>query len=139
MQQWLLPWAAWLEQSGLGATIRNSTWAYPAVEVGHLIGLGLVFGTAVAFDMRLLGAAAQLPVSALAATLTPLSELASYWAVPEEAQPTPSAATKAPTQVSFKGVIRFIPSHYQNFRCSPQCGAKRVLRSWKMARLSVQS
>src|SRR5687767_14372175 len=48
----------------------------------------------------------SVPVSALAATLTLGSELASYWAVPEEAQPTPSAATKAPTQVSFKGVIR---------------------------------
>lgn len=71
MLQWLLPWAAWLEQTAVGTTVRGSAWAYPAAEVGHLIGLGLVFGTAVAFDMRLLGAGAHLPVSALAGHLLP--------------------------------------------------------------------
>lgn len=73
MQAWLWPWALWLEQSGLGTAVRTSTWMYPAAEVGHLLGLGLLVGTAVAFDLRLLGAASRLPVDALAGYLLPIA------------------------------------------------------------------
>ncbi len=75
MRDALLPWAQWLEQTGLGTSLRQSSWAYPAVEVGHLLGLGLLVGTAVAFDVRLLGLHARLPVSLLAAYLLPLARL----------------------------------------------------------------
>ena len=40
-----------LEQSGLGAAIRQSTWAYPAANVGHILALTL-FAGAVASWMR---------------------------------------------------------------------------------------
>lgn len=51
-----------LEQSGLAAAIRASTWAYPAANVGHILAL-TVFAAAVAvMDLRILGAfAATLP------------------------------------------------------------------------------
>ena len=71
MHAWLLPWARWLELSGPATALRTSTWAYPAAEVGHLLGLGLLVGTAFAFDMRLLGAARRLPLDAVAAFLLP--------------------------------------------------------------------
>lgn len=64
-------WALQLEQSGIGAAVRTSTWLYPGAEVGHLLGLGLLVGTAVAFDLRLLGVARHLPVDALARFLLP--------------------------------------------------------------------
>lgn len=68
-------WALQLEQSGLGAAVRTSTWLYPAAEVGHLLGLGLLVGTAVAFDLRLLGLARRLPVDALSRFLLPCARL----------------------------------------------------------------
>ncbi len=73
MGEWLLPWALLLEQSGVGTAVRTSTWIYPAAEIGHLIGLGLLVGTAVAFDFRLLGAARGLPVNTLAGHLLPIA------------------------------------------------------------------
>src|SRR5690606_27924326 len=53
------------------AWIRTSTWAYPAVEVVHLAGLALLIGTAVAFDLRLLGLSSRLPADAMARHLLP--------------------------------------------------------------------
>lgn len=64
-----------LEQSGVGAAVRTSIWMYPAAEVGHLIGLGVLVGTAVAFDLRLLGLARRLPVDDLAAFLLPCARV----------------------------------------------------------------
>ncbi len=50
-----------LEQSGLGAAIRQSTWAYPAANVGHILALTLFAGGVVAMDLRLIGAFAAAP------------------------------------------------------------------------------
>ncbi|WP_291980905.1 hypothetical protein [Luteitalea sp.] len=75
MHAWLLPWARWLEHSDLGTAIRTSLWLYPAAEVGHLLGLGVLVGTAVAFDLRLIGAARGLPVDGLARLLLPCARL----------------------------------------------------------------
>lgn len=71
MQAWLMPWARWLEHSGPATALRTSTWAYPTAEITHLLGLGLLVGTAFAFDMRLLGAARRLPLDAVASFLLP--------------------------------------------------------------------
>lgn len=45
-----------LEQSGLGRAIRQSIWAYPTANVGHILGLALFAGGVAAMDARLLGA-----------------------------------------------------------------------------------
>jgi hypothetical protein len=50
-----------LEQSALGAVIRQSTWAYPAANVGHIVALTLFAGGVAAMDARLLGAFAATP------------------------------------------------------------------------------
>jgi hypothetical protein len=48
------------------AWIGSHPFAYPALEVVHLIGIALLLGNLVAFELRVLGAAPDLPVLALA-------------------------------------------------------------------------
>jgi hypothetical protein len=50
-----------LEQSGLAAAIRQSTWVYPAANVGHILALTMFAGAIAVMDMRLLGAFAAAP------------------------------------------------------------------------------
>lgn len=54
-----------LEQSGLGAAIRQSTWVYPTANVGHILALTLFAGSVAAMDARLLGAFAAAPPSVI--------------------------------------------------------------------------
>lgn len=54
-----------LEQSGLGAAIRESAWAYPAANVGHILALMLLAGSVAVMDMRMLGAFAATPPAAI--------------------------------------------------------------------------
>lgn len=55
----------------LAEFVRTSPWAYPSLEVVHLVGLGLVFGTLWLVELRLLGVGRRLDVGALAATALP--------------------------------------------------------------------
>ena len=50
-----------LEQSGLGAAIRQSPWAYPAANVGHIVALTLFAASVAIMDLRMLGAFAGTP------------------------------------------------------------------------------
>lgn len=59
-------WLEALEQSALGAAMRDSDWLYPAAETLHLLGLATLVGCAVAFDLRLLGVSRHLPARATA-------------------------------------------------------------------------
>ena len=53
-----------LEQSGLGAAIRQSPWAYPAANVGHIVALTLFAASVAIMDLRVLGAfAGTVPAS----------------------------------------------------------------------------
>ena len=45
-----------LEQSAFGTAIRQSTWAYPAANVGHIIALALFSASVAILDLRVLGA-----------------------------------------------------------------------------------
>lgn len=45
-----------LEQSGLGAAIRQSVWIYPAANVTHILALTVLAGSVAVMDLRLLGA-----------------------------------------------------------------------------------
>lgn len=44
-----------IENSGVGTAIRNSLYALPIINVFHVIGVALVFGTISIVDLRLLG------------------------------------------------------------------------------------
>ncbi|MFM7532349.1 MAG: hypothetical protein ACKO5J_07645 [Rubrivivax sp.] len=46
--------------------IATSTWAYPALEVVHIVGIALLLGNLVALELRVWGAAPELAVAALA-------------------------------------------------------------------------
>src|SRR5437016_5751128 len=58
---------AWLEQTGLGSWIRESStiWAYPSVLFMHTLGMGLVAGLSAAIALRILGFAREMPLSPL--------------------------------------------------------------------------
>lgn len=48
------------------AWIAVHPWAYPALEVVHIVGIGLLLGNLVLFEARVWGLAPALPVAALA-------------------------------------------------------------------------
>jgi hypothetical protein len=50
-----LPLLEWFRDPPLAQTIRNSSWLLPTIESGHLVGYGLLIGTILAVDLRLLG------------------------------------------------------------------------------------
>jgi hypothetical protein len=50
----------------LFAPLASHPWAYPALEVVHIVGIALLLGNLVALECRVFGAAAALPPEALA-------------------------------------------------------------------------
>lgn len=53
----------WLESSAMATFFRQSLWMYPAVEIVHITSFSILVGTAVLFDLRLLGLSRKLPVT----------------------------------------------------------------------------
>lgn len=60
-----------LDQSALALFVRESIWAYPALETLHIIGIALVFGSILAFDLRVLGVHKALPLDLLGQHVLP--------------------------------------------------------------------
>ncbi len=48
------------------AWIAEHPWAFPALEVMHIVGIALLVGNLVAFELRVWGAASALPIEPLA-------------------------------------------------------------------------
>jgi hypothetical protein len=46
-------------------SLRSHVWAYPALEVVHITGIGLLLGNLVLLELRVFGLGAALPVKAL--------------------------------------------------------------------------
>ncbi len=69
----LATWAAGLEASAVGEWMRGSDWAYPVVNLLHLLGLVLLVGAMLLLDLRLLGARRLFPLAEVSATLTPFA------------------------------------------------------------------
>lgn len=46
--------------------LASSPWAYPALEVAHLVGVALLLGNLVLLELRLVGLQREIPVAALA-------------------------------------------------------------------------
>jgi hypothetical protein len=63
--------AAALETSSMAAWLRSSAWAYPAVNLVHLLGLTLLAGPIALLDLRLLGVGRRFALVDVSATLTP--------------------------------------------------------------------
>ncbi len=75
-------WALAIERSAAGQLIRESSWIYPAANLAHVIGIALMVGAIVVFDLRLLGVLrAGRPADAAALAL-PVARLGFVLAVP---------------------------------------------------------
>lgn len=72
----------WLESTSLSVWVREAMWAYPAIETAHIIGFTVLVGSAFMFDLRLLGFAPSLPVTATAHHLLKWSRLSLLVVVP---------------------------------------------------------
>jgi hypothetical protein len=68
----MLEFCQWLDQTSVGAAIRQSLWLFPAIETVHLLGMAASVGTITVLDLRLLGwAMPQRRASQAAADLLP--------------------------------------------------------------------
>jgi hypothetical protein len=67
----LNPWLVWIERSSLAVALREHSWLYPGVEIGHILGFVILVGSAAMFDLRLLGLSPTVSVRALAGHLLP--------------------------------------------------------------------
>jgi hypothetical protein len=63
-------WLAVLESTGLAQALRQSVWVYPLVNAAHLLGVGLLLGSIIPLDLRLLGAWPSIPLLPLWRVLT---------------------------------------------------------------------
>lgn len=55
------------------AALATHPWAYPALEAVHILGIALLVGNLVLFELRLWGAVPALPLAALARAALPLA------------------------------------------------------------------
>lgn len=72
----------WIEMSPVGATMRQSLWMYPIVEIFHIVGFSVLVGSIVMFDLRILGLSKGIPVTAMARHLVRWSLLSLLFVVP---------------------------------------------------------
>ena len=62
---------AWLEFSALGVAMRETgVWTYAFVNLGHILGISLLFGAIVVLDLRLLGFWRWIPLDLIAKPTT---------------------------------------------------------------------
>jgi hypothetical protein len=96
-----------LEASGLGQAMRQWEWLYPAVEIVHIVGIGLLFGSIAILDLRLLGFSKSISVRRLAGHVLPWTAAAFLLIVPS-------------------GLMMFI-AHASDFISSPVFAVKMCL------------
>jgi hypothetical protein len=71
-----------LEASGLGRAMREWLWLYPGVEIVHIVGIALLFGSIAVLDLRLLGFSRGVSAKRLAAHVLPWTAAAFLLIVP---------------------------------------------------------
>lgn len=69
----LVEWARLIEASAVGATMRESFWLYPVMNLTHLLGLVMLVGGIGLLDLRLLGFGRSVPAAALSRYVTPIA------------------------------------------------------------------
>ncbi|AET91572.1 hypothetical protein BYI23_B009650 [Burkholderia sp. YI23] len=68
---WAAAFAASIEGSSLATWVRASAWAYPLVNLVHLLGLTLLIGPIGLLDLRLLGLGRRFALADVSDALTP--------------------------------------------------------------------
>jgi hypothetical protein len=77
-QKWLL----WLESTSIAEAMRERRLLYPTVEIVHILGIVVLVGAAILFDLRLLGLSRQLSVAQLSRYVLPWARLGVLAVVP---------------------------------------------------------
>lgn len=54
IENWLMSFCQWIDYTWFGHGVRDSVWLFPFVEIFHLLGLGLLGGTVLLLNLRLL-------------------------------------------------------------------------------------
>ncbi|MCZ6490020.1 MAG: hypothetical protein O7A06_05765 [Acidobacteria bacterium] len=73
MQDFLVNFGNWLQNTAVGLWVSGTVWGYPYVQLTHFLGLSLWVGTIVIVDLRLLGlVGGRQTASQLAEQLAPL-------------------------------------------------------------------
>jgi len=75
-------YASWLESTSWAEAIKESLWLYPALEIVHIIGIVLLVGPALLFDLRLLGYAKKIDINLLSTYLLPIPRYALLLIIP---------------------------------------------------------
>ncbi len=60
-----------LEASWFAQALRTSRWGYPLLNIAHLLGIALLFGSIVPLDLRALGVWGEVDLDTLAGVLVP--------------------------------------------------------------------
>jgi hypothetical protein len=64
----------WAEASSLGHLMRESgPWVYPVINLLHILGVAVLFGSVVVIDLRLLGFWRRVPIASVAVVTTPVN------------------------------------------------------------------
>lgn len=71
-----------MENSVVAASIRQSLYLYPALEIIHILGIVLLVGAAFMFDLRLLGFSKNIPLQDLADHLLTWSKRGLWLIIP---------------------------------------------------------
>lgn len=66
-------WAQALQDSSFAAAIRGGAYVYPFVNILHVLGVGLIVGSILALDFRILGFAHSVSAEGASKLLTPFS------------------------------------------------------------------
>jgi hypothetical protein len=82
--------------------MRDWLWLYPIVEILHIVGLAVLVGAAVLFDLRLLGVSRTLSAAALAAHLLPWARASLLLIVPSGLMMFSAHATEFATNPAFQ-------------------------------------
>jgi hypothetical protein len=107
-------WAVWLETTGVAVAMRQWLWLYPSVEIVHIVGFVVLVGAAFMFDLRLLGLARALPVSALADYLLRWARLALLLVVPSGALMFAAHASEMVANPAFRLKLALIAAAFLN-------------------------
>jgi hypothetical protein len=75
-------WAQALQDSNFAVAIRGGAYLYPIVNVLHVLAVGLIVGSILALDFRVLGFAKPVPADAASRLLTPFAIMGLLIAIP---------------------------------------------------------
>jgi hypothetical protein len=66
-------WAQALQDSSLAALVRGGAYVYPFVNILHILAVGLIVGSILALDFRILGFVKAVPAEGVSKLLTPFT------------------------------------------------------------------